>query len=242
MPLFPRFLQLCIVLVLCSTSPLSQAQQIIPGEYVSEGAYSKLNITTDKAGKLSFSIHSQGEGSCDMKGDIVAGKATLRKSGTKQNCVLRFTQKKNEIAVDGSIDICEQNHCSLASITEQYFQLPTCSTAERSQTRKEFKVLYDKKDYASALAKLEPILANCGKILDRLELGWLRNDVALAQYKMQMPDRCTATLQPLAEDAALSDTILETYCDSCTDEINTKYHSMIKATRTNLKLCQPNKK
>ncbi len=220
---------------------LTQARQLIPGEYVSEGAHSKLNITADKLGNLSFNIHSQAEGTCDMKGDIVAGKATLRKNGSKQNCVLRFTQKKNEIAVNGSIDICEQHYCSLASITDQYFQLPTCSTAERSQARKEFKTQYDKKDYVAALAKLEPVLNNCGKILDRLELGWLRNDVALAQYKLQMPERCMATLQPLVEDTTVSDTILANYCDSCTDEFNAKYHSMIKATRTNLRLCKPAK-
>ena len=232
------YLQFCLTLTLCSIPLLPHAQQIIPGEYVSEGAYSKLNITTDKTGKLSFSIHSQAEGTCDMKGEIVGGKATLRKTSMKQNCVLRFTQKKNEIAVDASIDICEQHYCSLASITDQYFQPPTCSTAERSQARKEFKTLYDKKDYVAALAKLEPVLNNCGKILDRLELGWLRNDVALAQYKLQMPERCMATLQPLVEDTTVSDTILANYCDSCTDEFNAKYHSMIKATRTNLRLCK----
>ncbi|MFZ6778363.1 hypothetical protein ACO0LD_16175 [Undibacterium sp. Ji83W] len=241
MTLSRHYLQFFLTIVIGCASMLTQARQLVPGEYVSEGAYSKLNITTDKTGKLSFSIHSQAEGSCDMKGEIVGGKATLRKTSMKQNCVLRFTQKKNEIAVDGSIDICEQHYCSLANITDQYFQPPTCSTAERSQARKEFKTLYDKKDYAAALAKLEPVLNNCGKILDRLELGWLRNDVALAQYKLQMPERCMATLQPLVEDTTVSDTILANYCDSCTDEFNAKYHSMIKATRTNLRLCKPAK-
>ncbi|MBX9723693.1 MAG: hypothetical protein K2X81_19970, partial [Candidatus Obscuribacterales bacterium] len=137
MPLFDHYSSLCLAVALSCASLLcqkqAQAQQLVPGEYVSEGAHSKLNITADSAGKFNFTIHSRGEGRCDMKGDIVGGKAILRKNGMKQNCVLRFTQKKNEMVVDGSIDICEQNYCSLASITDQYFRLPSCSTAERSQ-------------------------------------------------------------------------------------------------------------
>ncbi|MFZ6744415.1 hypothetical protein ACO0LC_14405 [Undibacterium sp. JH2W] len=176
-----------------------------------------------------------------MKGEIIGGKATLRKSGMKQNCVLRFTQKKNDIEVDGNIDVCEQNYCDLASIASQYFRPPGCSAPERSQARKEFKVLYDKKDYSAAMAKLDPVFVNCGKILEPLEMGWLRNDLALVQYKLQMPERCLATLQPLAEEAVQPDNVIINNCETCTDEFNQKYLSMIKATRTNLRMCKSGK-
>ncbi|MBC3909963.1 hypothetical protein [Undibacterium umbellatum] len=237
-----RLPQFCLAILLCSSPIWSQAQQIAPGEYLSEGAYSKLNITSNSAGKLNFSIYSEGEGSCSMKGEIIAGKATLRKSGMKQSCVLRFTQKKTDIELDGSIDICEQNYCELASIANQYFKPAGCSAPERSQARKEFKALYDKKEYSAAMAKLDPVFVNCGKILEPLEMGWVRNDLALVQNKLHMPDRCLATLQPLAEDAASPDNAIINNCEICTDEFNKKYLSMIKATRTNLKLCQTNKK
>ena len=176
-----------------------------------------------------------------MKGEIIAGKATLRKSGMKQSCVLRFTQKKNDIDVDGTIDICEQNYCELASIVNQYFKPPGCTAPERSQARKEFKALYDKKEYSAAMAKLDPVFVNCGKILEALEMGWVRNDLALVQNKLQMPDRCLTTLQPLAEEAASSDTAIINNCEICSDEYNKKYLSMIKATRTNLRMCKSTK-
>ncbi|PXX46508.1 hypothetical protein [Undibacterium pigrum] len=241
MTAFHRPLQFCLLVVLSSLSLYSQAQQITPGEYLSEAAYSKLNITTNSAGKLIFSLESHGEGSCLMKGEIIAGKATLRKSGMKQNCLLRFTQKKNDIEVDGTIDICEQNYCELASITNLYFKPPGCTAPERSQARKEFKALYDKKEYSAAMAKLDPVFVNCGKILEPLEMGWLRNDLALVQYKLQMPDRCMTTLQSLAEEAAMADNAIINNCDRCTDEYNQKYLSMIKATRTNLRICKAGK-
>ena len=62
MTAFRRLTQFCLTILLCSSPIWSQAQQITPGEYLSEGAYSKLNITSNGAGKLNFSLDSQGEG------------------------------------------------------------------------------------------------------------------------------------------------------------------------------------
>ena len=238
---FSRLPQLCLPLLLGCLSLSCQAE-IVPGEYLTEGASGILTITAGSAGKLNFSLYARAEGSCSMRGEIIGGKATLRKSGMKQSCVMRFTQKNHAIEIEeNGLGICEENYCEVASIPRQYFNPPGCSTSERSQARKEFKTSYDAKNYPAAMARLEPIVTNCSKILEPLELGWLHNDLALVQYKLQMPERCLATLKPWAEDAALPDNAIINNCEGCSDDYIKKYLSIIKATRTNLRMCKNTK-
>ena len=85
------------------------------------------------------------------------------------------------------------------------------------------------------MATLAPLLSQCQRTLDWLSEPWLRNDLALAQLRAGDAAACRATLAPLAADAARSDeAIRNDYPPSDADA----YLSVLKATRTNLKLCR----
>lgn len=79
------------------------------------------------------------------------------------------------------------------------------------------------------------MLARCQKTLDWLGAHWLRNDLALAQLRLGDAAACRATLQPLAADAARSDDAIR---DSYPPSDAESYLGVLKAARTNLKLCR----
>lgn len=111
---------------------------------------------------------------------------------------------------------------------------PACQPASIAKTRAEFKRLYDRKAYSEAVAVLEPVLKNCSKTMYWLDIGWVRNDLALTHAKLGHREICRQLLQPLAEDAAQTDDqIRENYPPSDAEN----YLPIVKATRTNLKLC-----
>ena len=103
------------------------------------------------------------------------------------------------------------------------------------EARREFKKLYDAGDYARAQAALRPVLADCGASMPWLEAGWIRNDLALTQFKLGDPQGCLLTLQPLRADAARSDSdIRAAYPPSDAD----RYLSILRATRSNAGRCE----
>lgn len=84
-------------------------------------------------------------------------------------------------------------------------------------------------------AQLEPAFNNCAKTLDWLETGWIRNDLAITQYRLGDSAGCLRTLEPLAKDAAKSDAQIRDEMVAPTDVEN--WLPVVKAARTNLKLC-----
>jgi hypothetical protein len=109
-----------------------------------------------------------------------------------------------------------------------------CTLGALKKTREAFKVQYDRKDFAAARAALEPVVKACGRTLDRFEGGWIRNDLAITQYRLGDLAGCTQTLAPLSTDARKSDQHIRNDYGQMDAE---KYLPVIKATRTNLKLC-----
>jgi hypothetical protein len=67
-----------------------------------------------------------------------------------------------------------------------------------------------------------------------LETASIRNDLAVTQYHLHDRAACLSTLDPLAADAAKSDAaIRENFPPTDADD----YLPLVKAARTNLKLC-----
>jgi hypothetical protein len=111
---------------------------------------------------------------------------------------------------------------------------PACTSKGMTASRKKFKLLYDKKEYSSAVQVLSSVLVNCAPVLNRFDQGFVRNDLALAQLQSGDPAACLQTLQPLQDlgsmrDEEVRETSEPTYVDV--------YLRLARATRTNLRLC-----
>jgi hypothetical protein len=72
-------------------------------------------------------------------------------------------------------------------------------------------------------------------VLTGVTKGWIRNDLALAQLRSGDAAACRQTLAPLAEEAGRTDEQLrENYPPVDADVVL----PMLKAARTNLRLCR----
>jgi hypothetical protein len=210
-----------------------------PGDYVTERGWGTLKINRDKSGALKFALEAMGGNahSCGLDGEIRNGRATLEAMDKDKPCVVTFAVKADGIAID-SVDaqICRYFCGMRASFEGLYLKVaPGCAPSALRATRKEFKALYDRKDYAAARAKLEPAFNDCAKAIDWLDTGWIRNDIALVQLRTGDAAACLRTLEPLAKDAAKSDAQIRDEMVAPTDIEN--WLPVVKAARTNLKLC-----
>lgn len=185
--------------------------------------------------KGSFRIESTGGNAhvCSISGTWSGEKGVASDEG--ERCEVTFTAKGDDVEVAGQeTDSC-RSYCGVRASFDGTFFLPPqgCGRAEVTKTRAAFKAQYDKKKYAEAEATLAPLLTTCGHLLDRFDVMWVRNDLALTQHKAGRDAACLATLEPLAE-----------YRDAPPDEpvgYEPSYQEVMtriaKATRTNAKLC-----
>jgi hypothetical protein len=210
-----------------------------PGDYVTERGWGNLGIVQDKGGTLKFSIEAMGGNahSCSLEGEIRDGRATLEAMDAGKPCVVTFKRAADGVTV-ASVDpqLCRYFCGMRADFEGKYLKTAAgCTPKPLSRTREEFKKLYDRRDYAAARAKLEPAFNACAKTLDWLETGWMRNDLALTQFRLGDAAACLRTLEPLAQDAAKSDAqIRDDFAPTDADN----WLPVVKATRTNLKLCR----
>lgn len=231
--------RLILTVVLAALPFCAQAGAVVPGQYITEHGWGRLTVKPPTEGRLLFVIDAVGANMhvCNLEGEIRAGKAVLESSDANKPCVVTFAAQANGVAVATTTGEQCREFCGMRAQFEGVYLKPApgCDDASRARTRKTFKQHYDKKAYAEALATLAPVLQQCAPTLDWLERGWIRNDVALTQLKLGQAAACLATLQPLAEDAALSDeAVREGYPPSDAES----YLPIVKATRTNLRLCK----
>lgn len=232
-----RFIFLFLIAV-CFIPTGSYAQpEISPGEYITERGWGNLKIKKDIKGGLSFEIDAVGGNAhtCSLSGEIKSGKSVLEGSEKDKPCIVSFTTTGKGINVTDNENACRYYCGARAGFTGLYLKPQKgCDSASMKKTRKEFKRLYDKREFALARVKLEQLLKTCSDIIDWTDLGWIRNDLAITLYKLRDYSECRRVLQPLEEDAKQSD-----------DELRESYppadaYSAIpiaRATRTNLKLC-----
>lgn len=213
--------------------------QVVPGTYAVEFGGGELVIRPAQEAKLAFKIHTVGGNfhSCLVKGNIIGHRAVLLEDDGSR-CELTFSKEAKGYRVSSDQGPGCRSYCGMRATLENYYERTPmgCSAAERQRSRSTFKSLYGKKQYATALAKLEPVLTNCNKYMSEFEKGWVSNDLALTQYKLGKIDACLLSLQALTEDTNKTDQqILEKYVSPAVGE---SWLPIIKATRTNLKLCQ----
>jgi hypothetical protein len=227
-----RLTRICLLAtVLIAASLQVQAQNLPSGEYLSEGGGGALVITSNR--NFTIGVVGGNAHTCDLSGVIAAGKAKMEDS----NCVVSFKLVGPNIQVDTNESPDCTSYCGArASFTDLYLKPSAECTRLAVQTRrKTFKTRYDQKNYAEARSTLEPLLTQCQKTLDWIDTGWIRNDLALTQHKLGDKAACRQTLQPLAKDAAKSERQIREE-NAPTDADN--YMPILKATRTNLKLCK----
>lgn len=219
-------------------APIAFAPTVYAADAVRAGNYENPNgnlFVSGSADSLKFKVDAFGANghTCSLEGDIHDNQAKL--DGEEGMCVVTFDASVKGIDVHGT-DPC-RFYCGMrARFDGMYFKPAAgCSSDERSRTHDAFKSSYAKKDYAAARAQLEPVLSQCASLLSWLETASIRNDLAVTLYHLHDRTACLSTLDPLAADAAKSDAgIRENFPPTDADD----YLPLVKAARTNLKLCK----
>lgn len=201
-----------------------------PGTYVRAGASGTLVLQKGK-----FRIDSTGANAhvCSVSGTWSGEKGLANDEG--ERCDIGLVAKGDDVEVTApTTDACRSYCGARASFDGTFFTPPKgCAAADVKKTRASFKALYDQKQYPEALAALAPLLTTCERVLDRFDVMWIRNDLALTQHKAGRDAECLATLEPLSEyrDASLDEPV--GYEPAYQDVLA----RIAKATRTNAKLC-----
>jgi hypothetical protein len=199
--------------------PKSAASDTVPpGEYMTEAGWGNLSISKTKTGTTIFELQS----TTDSENGAV--------------CKVKFT--KTDKGIDVLADTPKEcsGFCGAnGGFKGQYLTIPEgCSADEVDKTRSNFKKLYLRKDYKTALVTLQPLLKKCTATLNFIDLGDIRNDVAITQYKFGLYSECIDTLKPYAVDAGRKDS--EVTNDWPTNQA-VDYLKILKSSRTNIRLC-----
>lgn len=209
------------------------------GDYVAEGGSGSLRLTPGKAGAWAFSLETMGGNghTCSLEGELKNGRARLDGEEEGKPCTVTMTATLTGIDVKGTPWEACRIYCGMRASFETVFfkPAPACKTRAVATTRKRFKQHYDRKEFAQARELLEPLLNTCARSLHWLETGRIRNDLAVTFHKLGDLAACRQVLKPLEDDARLSDAgIRESHAPLDAD----LYLPVVRATRTNLKLCR----
>jgi hypothetical protein len=228
------------IIGLMLSASISALAQSIPGEYITEKGWGNLKIKKDKDGSTKFDIGAMGANghSCGLDGTIKNGVAKMDPDGAEPNekCTVKFKNTEKGIEVIPNGDGCRY-YCGMrASFDGNYLKVSQeCTNTTIVKIKKEFLSLYKSKKYEEAISKLEPVINNCSKTLYWLEDGRIRNDLAVAYAKVKKFNECSKILDPLKEDAQKDEEDLKNEYSPSDAE---SYWSIIKSTKTNLKLCK----
>jgi hypothetical protein len=198
--------------------------------YFAEGAFGTLAISPVVDGVSHFELSAGGytDHTCNMEGDLRKGVARVE-APDRSVCVVTFKRTDRAIAVSiKTPEACTQFCDPRVDFEPIYRKRPVgCDGHSVAATRSRFKGLYDRKAYEKAVGLLRPVLVRCDKTIDYENEMWVRNDLAVAYYKMGDKSACLSALKPM-EDAREEDA----------RPSNTSWLlPIIKAARTNLKLC-----
>lgn len=227
------------LLAMATWQGFAQETPIQPGEYITDGGAGQLSISRSQVGELAFTIMRVGDNGheCAVDGKIgSSGRAALKTDDRAGLCVVSLLPRHHGVDVLIHTPQACRFFCGARADFEGLYLKPApgCDRASQREARAQFKRHYDKRAYVSAKAALEPLLSNCAQSLDWLETGWIRNDLALTLYKLDDLAGCRRLLEPLAAEAAMADTDIGKKYPPV-DALS--YLPVVRAARTNLKLC-----
>jgi hypothetical protein len=210
---------------------------------IMEGGWGTLVLSPEQGGKTPFAIETIGSNAheCFVEGDIANGHSVVIPEPKEPGCVIRFVRQLRGIEVStNGVDACRYYCGARAGYEGRYLRPPVgCGAAERDRTTQEFKRLYGERKFIEARNTLRPLLSRCAEVTNWLERGWLLNDLAITYYHLGQWAACIKTLEPLAKDAANSD---ENLNERLPPADSTNFLPIVKATRTNLRLCLSKKR
>ena len=229
-----RSLSLCLLAALCGLCLSAQAATLSPGTYTIDGGWGTLELKA-QGQDLAFQIDTQGANghSCGVDGVLKGQSLSLQLPDGR--CEIRFQPGRQGVKVSSNqADACRL-YCGARASFEGEFRTtpPGCTLAQQTARRKRFRVLYDSMLYADALTQIQSLLSDCSAQLGSPLLDWVRNDMAVTQYKLGQRAACLATLKTVTVFGQSDDAIRDNYPP--TDAEN--FIGVARATRTNVKLC-----
>lgn len=230
-------------LALLGGAAAAAAPPIPAGEYVMESGCCTLNVEAMAEGTQYFKIVALGPNghSCGLDGRLFDRHFEIKNDYDQDTCSIDFD------GVDGGFDVkvirgedggtsCRM-YCGMrAGFEGTYLKPPAgCTSSEVKAARKKFQASYAKKDFAGARALLEPVLQICPKYIFWTDRGWIRNDLAIAQFRSGDSASCLETLAGFGDDLNQTDKqIRDTNAPSDADN----QIRLMKAAKTNLRLCK----
>lgn len=189
---------------MCIHIALAQAENIKPGRYVIEGGGGHLDIQSPKGKTFPFKIMIVGPNlhTCDLEGNIKSNRAILPGLETDKACTIKFSPSAGMIKVIAEYTDCS-GYCGMRAWFGGNYILPSsqCRSSSIEKTHEQFDKLYRAKSYTEALSKLMPVISACNKTLHWMDIGAIRNDIAITQYHLGQLDECKKTLEPVLEYA-----------------------------------------
>ena len=237
-PFLLRWPALCAALVLNFAACCAHAQQAFPpGEYLGEGGTGRLRIEAQAGGAQKFNLESYGANghSCQVDGSLRGRTARVPTEEKEPPCVINFTQKGEAIQVEAGSPSCSFFCGARATIGDVFLKPPAgCASAEVKRSRTVFKQQFDRKDYAGAKATLQPVADKCLKLMNDVDEGWIRNDLALTYLRLDDKPGCLKLLEPFKDLAAMDEKALTENYPPFDAQIRAP---IARATRTNIRLC-----
>lgn len=211
------------------------------GEYIRDEGTGNLVLGPEKSGVRHFTIDTVGSNAhqCGLEGDMKNGVAILKEDDDDKDvpaCVINFTIKDDGILVEPK-NLQDCHYCGSRASFDGLFRksIPECLSSAVKNKRHQAGLAFKNKDYAQARDLLQPLVGKCDKYLDIFDHAWLRNDLALSLHKLNDQSGCIKTLEPLKDSIKYSDEEIRSQNLAGTDA----RIKLAKATRHNLKLCQP---
>ena len=216
--------------------------QFQPGEYVVGGGWGRLLIGPAKGAKggaqpFEMNVRGANAHSCTLDGTIRGNEARMEESSDdKRPCIVTFKLTKGGIDVQSKSEGTCRAYCGARAHFEGEYTRPPagCAPSQMIDTRKRFKAAFDGKRYADARNLLAPLLERCKSQLLVFDVGWMQNDLALTQHRLNDNAACRATLDPLLELASKPDKVIE---GDYPPSDAAAFLDIAKATRYNIKLC-----
>jgi hypothetical protein len=211
-----------------SASVISAESRLLNGEYITENGWGVLTIVESK-NETEFTIFAMGANghTCDINGVINNGKAKL-----EEGCLVDFEQKNMFISVSPSQE-CHL-HCGMrAWFKGDYLKPPKgCLSKEQQNRSQNFKALYQKHLYQSALKQAQSLLNDCQSVMGEFQQYDIKNDIAITQYHLGDNRGCLATLKTI--DVNQSEDGFKEILPPLEADV---LIGVAKAKRTNLTLC-----
>lgn len=218
-----------------ATAP--DSARIEPGVYATELGWGHLSIKSEDAHGLTFALETENSGDgCSFSGRIDGTQAVAQEGRDAGACKLDLDAKGETISIASkTADACRALCGYNGSYEGDYVKLSrACEPAAVDRARSDFQTLYDKRDYAKAESVLAPVYRDCLATLAMVDEGGVRNDYALTQHKLGDDAACLAALERYGDEVDETD---DEVTDGMAPAIADDYLSVIRAARTNTKLC-----